>query len=125
MEKTKKGVELADLNRELKKVVETGQILIGSKETIKALRRKGTKFILYASNCPAEIRRVFMEHVGDADLTIYDYPADSFELGLACGKPYPIASLCITDPGDSEIVRLLSPGTRGRVSGVSGRERSR
>jgi large subunit ribosomal protein L30e len=130
MEKPKKGVlELADVNRELKKVVDSGKVLIGSKETIKALRRKEAKLILYASNCPEEIKRVFTERdeKGNGDLTIYDYPADSFELGLACGKPYPIASLCITNPGESEILRLLSPKVlpKGKLPGVRVRERYR
>jgi len=130
MEKTKKSmVELADMNRELKKVVDSGKILIGSRETIKALRRKEAKLIIYASNCPEEIKRVFAERdeKRNGEMTIYDYPANSFELGLACGKPYPIASLCITDPGDSGILRLLSPPVlpKGKLLGVNVRERYR
>jgi len=130
MEKTKKSVvELADVNRELKKVVDSGKILIGSKETMKALRRKEAKLIIYASNCPEEIKKVFAERdeKGNGDITIYDYPAKSLELGLACGKPYPIASLCIIDPGDSDILRLLSPlgVPKGRLLGANLRERYR
>jgi large subunit ribosomal protein L30e len=130
MEKTKKSlVELVDVNRELKRVVESGKILIGSKETIKALRRKEAKLILYASNCPEEIKRVFTEggEKENGDVTIYDYPANSFELGLACGKPYPIASLCITDLGASDILRLLSPIVlpKGKLLGLKVRERYR
>ena len=107
----KRSVELSDVNRELQKVLNNGNVLIGSKETIKALMRKEAKIIIHASNCPEKIKRAFEDTDKEeyGDLTIYEYPANSLEFGLACGKPYPIASLCITDTGDSEILRLLTP----------------
>jgi len=111
MAKAKRGsVELSDVNRELQKVLNNGTVLIGSKETIKAVMRREAKIIIHASNCPEKIKRVFedLDEKEKGDLTIYKYPANNLELGLACGKPYSIASLCITDTGDSEILRLLS-----------------
>ena len=128
MAKAKKGsVELSDVNRELQKVVSSGEILIGSKETIKALRRKGAKIVIHASNCPEEIKKVFNDKKENGEITIYEYPANSLELGLACGKPYAIASLCITDTGASEILRLLSPNvlSKGKMLGINVRERYR
>jgi large subunit ribosomal protein L30e len=112
MAKAKKGsVELSDVNRELQKVLNNGKVLIGSKETRKAFMRNEAKIIIHASNCPEKIKRVFedAETEENGERTIYEYPANSLELGLACGKPYSIASLCIADTGDSEILRLLAP----------------
>lgn len=120
MAKAKKGlVELSDVNRELQKVVSSGKILLGSKETIKALRRKGAKIVIHASNCPEEIKKVFKDKRENGEITIYEYPANSFELGLACGKPYAVASLCITETGASEILRLLTPKVihKGKIFG--------
>ncbi len=109
MAKTKRGsTELADVNRELQKVVNGGELLIGAKETVKALKRKEAKLVIYASNCPEELRDKFKDaDSGEAEeVSYYKYPANSLELGLACGKPYSIASLCITDAGESELLRL-------------------
>jgi len=128
MAKAKKGsVELSDVNRELQKVVSSGEILIGSKETIKALRRKEAKIVIHASNCPEEIKKVFNDKKENGEITIYEYPANSLELGLACGKPYAIASLCITDTGASEILRLLSPNvlSKRKMLGINIREKYR
>ena len=130
MAKAKKGsIELSDVNRELQKVVSSGEILIGSKETIKALRRRGAKIVIHASNCPEEIKKVFKDRdkKGNGEITVYEYPANSLELGLACGKPYAIASLCITDTGASEILRLLAPNVppRREILGINIRERYR
>jgi large subunit ribosomal protein L30e len=130
MAKAKKGlVELSDVNRELQKVVSSGKILIGSKETIKALGRKGAKIVIHASNCPEEIKQVFKDRYEkeNGEITIYEYPANSLELGLACGKPYAIASLCITETGASEILRILAPNIRPKrkISGINIREKYR
>jgi large subunit ribosomal protein L30e len=130
MAKAKKGlVELSDVNRELQKVVSSGKILIGSKETIKALGRKGAKIVIHASNCPEEIKQVFKDRYEkeNGEITIYEYPANSLELGLACGKPYAIASLCITETGTSEILRILAPNVRpkGKILGINVREKYR
>jgi len=117
MAKAKKSsVELSDVNRELQKVLNNGKVLIGSKETMKAFMRNEAKVIIHASNCPEKIKRVFedAETEENGERTIYEYPANSLELGLACGKPYPIASLCITDTGDSEILRLLTPNVHSK-----------
>ncbi len=117
MAKAKKSsVALSDVNRELQKVLNNGKVLIGSKETIKAFMRNEAKIIIHASNCPEKTKRVFedAETEENGERTIYEYPANSLELGLACGKPYPIASLCITDTGDSEILRLLTPNVHSK-----------
>jgi len=117
MAKAKKSsVELSDVNRELQKVLNNGKVLIGSKETMKAFMRNEAKIIIHASNCPEKIKRVFedAETEENGERTIYEYPENSLELGLACGKPYPIASLCITDTGDSEILRLLTPNVHSK-----------
>jgi large subunit ribosomal protein L30e len=108
------SVELSAVDRELQKVLSNGKVLIGSNETLKAFNNKEAKVIIHASNCPVVIRRVFEDAGGNGngELIIYEYPANSIELGLACGKPYPIASLCITDTGDSEIARILTPNVQ-------------
>ncbi|NMX21744.1 50S ribosomal protein L30e [ANME-1 cluster archaeon GoMg4] len=122
MAKAKRGsVELSDVNRELQKVLNSGKVRIGSKETIKAFMRREAKIIIHASNCPEKIKKVFedADTEGNGDLTIYKYPANNLELGLACGKPYSIASLCITDTGDSEILRLLTSNVHPKKKTLS------
>ncbi len=122
MAKVKRGSdELSDVNRELQKVLNKGEVRIGSKETIKAFMRREAKIIIHASNCPEKIKKVFedADTEENGDLTIYKYPANNLELGLACGKPYSIASLCITDTGDSEILRLLTSNVRPKEKTLS------
>ena len=107
-----KSVEISDMNRELQKVLKSGKVLIGSNETSKALRgeEEGVKAVIYASNCPEEIKEGFKEITKQKKRNplFYEYPVNSLELGLACSKPYSIASLCILDTGKSDILRLIN-----------------
>jgi len=107
-----KSVEISDTNRELQKVLKSGKVLIGTNETLKALRVKGkeVKAVIYASNCPEEIKEGFkgITKRKKGNPPFYEYPVNSLELGLACGKPYSIASLCILDAGKSDILRLVN-----------------
>jgi|GEM_PF-530413 len=152
----KKAVELSDVNRELQKVVSSGKVRFGSRKTLKSLRERakvgagagaragagagagagaeaGAKIVIYASNCPAEIKEAFtgtgtstgaeQSKNGGGETIFYEYPANSHELGLACKKPFSVASLCILETGGSEISRLLSTSSeenfkkgRSRVS---------
>lgn len=128
MAKTKRdSVELSDVNRELQKVVNSGKILIGAKETIKALRGKEGKIVIHASNCPEEMKEEFKDIAKKENekIALYEYPANSLELGLACGKPYSIASLCITDTGESEILRLLTSNVLHKEKTLSIKEKRR
>lgn len=106
-----KSVEISDTNRELQKVLKSGKVLIGTNETLKALRgkEKEVKAVIYASNCPEKIKEGFKEVTKQKkeNVPFYEYPVNSLELGLACGKPYSIASLCILDTGKSDILRLI------------------
>ncbi|MBN1454722.1 MAG: 50S ribosomal protein L30e [Methanomicrobia archaeon] len=104
------SIELSDVHRELQKVLYQGEVLLGSKETVRAVLNDEARVVIHASNCPEQVKQVFADAArGDEELIVYEYPANSLELGLACGKPYSIASLCIIDPGDSAIVRVLTP----------------
>ncbi|MFZ2070086.1 MAG: 50S ribosomal protein L30e [Halobacteriota archaeon] len=101
--------ELSDVNRELQKVVNSGKVVIGARETLRTLMGAGAKLVIHASNCPERLKEEFSALCKEEDVPLYVYPANSTELGLACSKPYSIASLCIINVGESEILRLLPP----------------
>ncbi|MBA7525317.1 hypothetical protein ES705_17468 [subsurface metagenome] len=126
MAKTKgKSVELSDVEMELQKVISSGKVLIGTRETIKAIRSgggKGDKIVIHASNCPGELKAKLKEMDSNEEnerIIVYEYPANDIELGLACGKPYSIASLCIIDTGESELLRVLTSNVHAKEKTLS------
>ncbi len=112
MRKRKSSDEFSDVNRELQRVINSGKVRIGSREVLKSLRgdEDQAKAVIHASNCPEWIKDEFNKIAKgeNNNIIFYEYPASSLELGLACRKTHPIASLCIIDTGGSEILRLLS-----------------
>ena len=38
---------------------------------------------------------------------VHHYSGNNIELGTACGKYFRVATLSITDPGDSDIIRSM------------------
>ncbi|NYT00473.1 MAG: 50S ribosomal protein L30e [Methanocellales archaeon] len=91
-----------NIDRALQVVVKTGKVLIGSNETLEAAKRGQTKLVVLASNCPKHVRAEI-----ETKVKTFDYPGTSTDLGAICGKPYAIAALSVTHPGDSDILAVL------------------
>ena len=91
-----------DLNKALRSAIRTGEVLMGSNRTLDSVKEKKAKLVILSSNSP--------DHVGKAieseDVTVFEYPGKSADLGSACGKPFSIAALAIIDPGESDILSL-------------------
>jgi len=82
-------------------------ILLGYKNTIKALRSGQSKLILISTNCPA-IRRTELEYYAVlAKSDVHAYEGNNVELGTAIGKLFAVSAMVITDPGDSDILEFV------------------
>jgi large subunit ribosomal protein L30e len=86
-----------DVEKILKKALK-GKVYLGSKRTIKALKRKEAKLVIISSNCPKEIKEKIEKYKGEVPVLIY--PGTNMELGAACGKPFSVASLAVIDAED-------------------------
>jgi len=43
---------------------------------------------------------------GHPDVPVHQVQLVNSQLGAACAKPFPVSALCITDPGESELLSL-------------------
>ncbi|MHC1570309.1 MAG: 50S ribosomal protein L30e [Methermicoccaceae archaeon] len=89
-----------DLGRELMAAVKTGKVLLGSKQTLKAVGEGRAKLVVMASNCPPPVQ----QSVEQADVPIIHFDGRGIELGMMCGKPFAIAALTVVDEGSSDIL---------------------
>jgi len=76
--------------------------MLGSNRTIEAGLGGQAKLIVYALDCPPDVRM----QLETMDLPVYGYQGIGKDLGSACGKPFSVAALAIIEPGDSEIMAL-------------------
>jgi len=93
-----------DLEKALRKALKTGKVYLGSKRTIKALKRGEAKMVIVATNCPKEIRGK-IDKVNKNMVPVLVYNGTNMELGAICGKPFSVAALAIIEAGESEILQ--------------------
>lgn len=92
-----------DIEKALRKALRTGKVYLGSKRTIKALKKGEAKMVIIAMNCPKEIREK-IEKFNKSNVPVLVYNGTNMELGAICGKPFSVAALAIIDPGESDIL---------------------
>ena len=93
-----------DVNRALRKAIDTGKVLIGARETQRALKTNKVKMVILAANCRTNYREEFEKY---QNVPKYWYKGTNMELGSACGKPFPISTIAVMDSGESNIMELL------------------
>ena len=80
---------------EIKKILKSGNILLGTERTIKGLRLGKIEKVLVSSNCPSRVEKNISYYAGlsGAELHKLEYPND--ELGIICKKPFSISVLAV------------------------------
>jgi large subunit ribosomal protein L30e len=87
---------VADKNREeIKKIIKTGNFIIGSDVGIKKLKLGKTEKVYLASNCEQETRKEVerLAKISKIDVTVMNIPNDEF--GILCKKPYFISMISV------------------------------
>ena len=93
-----------DLSRQLKTAITTGSLLFGQRQTLGACARGDARLVVIAANCPTEyIDDLRAKH---PEVTVHQAHIVNRDLGVACGKPFSISTLCVLDAGDSELLQL-------------------
>lgn len=107
---TRKKEKEFDINNNIKVAYKTGKIVYGKNQVLKQLRQNPFKMIIMANNCPQELVNELNHYnslVNKKDqLFIHKYLGSSWELGLACAKPFMISVMGVIDQGDSELLTL-------------------
>ena len=98
-----------DIDTNIKVAYKTGKILYGKNQVLKNLFRENPfKMLIMSNNCPSELMTQ-INHINSLlkdKLFIHKYKGSSWDLGLACAKPYMISVMGIIDFGDSDLISL-------------------
>ena len=96
-----------DVDRGIRVAVDTGNVTLGSKKTIQALKLGKGKLVIIAENCPQEVTEDVMQYSQLSEIPVYTFKGSSVDLGSVCGKPFTVATMIVTDPGDSTILEIV------------------
>lgn len=91
-----------DINKVLRSVLSTGKVIIGTKQTINAVKDGKAQVVVVSSNCP---EKTLNEIKG---VPLVRFPESGVEMGVACGKPFPITVMAVEETGDSDILSFGS-----------------
>ena len=83
------------LVEEIQAAIKSGKAVIGYKESVKFIKLNTPKLIVIAKNMQEKERKE-MEHnanISGAKLEVFD--DSSKELGIICGKPFPVSTVVI------------------------------
>jgi large subunit ribosomal protein L30e len=90
----------------IKRISETGKMVSGSREVKDNIENGRARAVIVAANCPKKTRRDIEHRAGLAGTPVIEYPGTSLQLGEACGKPFVIASISVTDLGSVPLAEL-------------------
>ncbi len=96
-----------DLDKAITAAVKTGKVLFGANSAIQSAKTGKAKMIVIASNCPQKIREDLEYYCKLSKIPLLVYEGTSFDLGVACGKPFIVSALTIREPGTSDILKFI------------------
>lgn len=100
--------EAATIQKAIRMCMDSGKVLLGTRDTTKnALAGKG-KLIIMASNMQPSESSDLRRYCQLSAIPVLVYEGTSIELGSICGKPFPVAALWIGDVGNSPIMDFVN-----------------
>ena len=107
------GEKPLSLDNEIKVALKSGKVVLGTKQTLKLLRLGKLKVVVMAKTVPADVASDVEYYAKLSNTPVISYSGSSYDLGLVCGKPFPVTLLGVVELGDSRILDLLKEGSEG------------
>lgn len=83
------------MEKSIKDALKTNNAIIGYRESIKFLKLNKPKMVVIASNAPERVRKEIEYNCKISNAKLETFNGSSKELGIICGKPYPIMVMVI------------------------------
>lgn len=84
-----------ELTNLIKTKIKQNKVTFGYKNVIKLTKTQKPELIIIVKNFPKDKRRILEYNAKISKIEIKEYSDDGINLGLLCGKPFPISVLAI------------------------------
>ena len=81
---------------EIRKLLKTKKLVIGTERTMKALKTGGISKVVYSSNCPKDVKSDIEHYCRLNNTDAVELEVDNSELGTICKKPFSISVISIS-----------------------------
>ena len=78
----------------LQKAVKEQKLIIGTKESMKAIKNGKAKEVFLSKNVPDDVREEVKKYAEIEGIKVNELDKDNVELGALCKKPFSIGVLC-------------------------------
>ena len=104
--KKRKKEKVSPLVKAISIVLSTGKYIIGSRRVLPKVLTGEGKALIIAKGMDKEKRADFLHYAKLSSIPVIEFEGNSLELGITCGKSYPVSVLLVLDEGKSDILKL-------------------
>lgn len=79
----------------IQEAIKTKKIVIGYRDSIKFIKVNTPKVIVISNNLPQSLRNEIEQNAKVVKMKVEIFNGDSRQLGIFCGKPFPVSTLVI------------------------------
>ena len=98
------AVKTVDLSKEIRRAVDSGKVVFGTKQTEKSLLVGKSRLVIIASNAPELALEKVYHQASVGGIPKIKFDGSGLQLGSICGKPFSILMMSVEDPGKSTII---------------------
>ena len=80
---------------EIQSAIKSNKVIIGYNESVNYLKTNTPKMIIVANNLPISIRKELEHNSKISKIKLEVFDSTSRELGVVCGKPFPVTTVII------------------------------
>jgi len=102
-----------DVNKEIRRAVDTGKVIFGSRQSNKNILKGNGELIISSQNISRLLKEKIKGLAKISEIPFYEFKGTSIELGAVCGKPYPVSVMTIVSAGKSKIFSIA--GTKRKT----------
>ena len=84
-----------ELRKEIQDAIKSGNVVIGYRESLELIKNGTPRLVVLANNAPENKLEEITHNVQLSSVELDVFDGDSKELGLICGKPFPVLVLVI------------------------------
>ena len=79
----------------IQQALKSKNVIIGYKDSIKFIKLNTPKLIVISNNLPESLRKEMEHNAKVGNMKLESFSGTSKDLGIFCGKPFPVSALVI------------------------------
>ena len=96
-----------DLNRSIRRAVDSGKVVFGTKQSEKSINTGKAKLVISSKNAPILTKERIISKAKITNIPFIEFNGNGIELGSVCGKPFTVSFMAIKEAGKSEILKAI------------------